>query len=229
MKAAMILLVLLLLPAAVLGHEEVAHEESNDRIAEEIVHFLNVPKYWLLAPIAIISACIAAIIYGETLSENKRIIIFSVIAISTVSATAFLVGQTIYMSMTSWSNGIVHWHADFELWICGEKQTLPDPAGLANRVGTQDVHHHGDYRIHIEGVIVDMEEATLGHFFDVIEVPFSNSQLMEKKNGDFCPDGNPGIVRMYVNGKDYIGDYRDYVIAPYSNVPPGDFIKIVFG
>ena len=37
-----------------------------------------------------------------------------------------------------------------------------------------------------------------------------------------------GGMKMFVNEKLYESDYRDYVIAPYSDVPPGDSIKIVF-
>jgi hypothetical protein len=33
---------------------------------------------------------------------------------------------------------------------------------------------------------------------------------------------------MFINGKLHEGDYRGYVISPYSQVPPGDFIRIVF-
>ncbi len=224
MNRAVILAVILLIVPGAVAHEE----EPHLNFYQSLAHYLNVPEILLLSPLVIAGSIVAAVAYGNRLDESKKTIIFAIIVIVSILTTAFLVGQTIALSTTSWSKGLVHWHADFEIWTCGEKQTLPEPTGLWSRVGTGDLHHHGDYRMHVEGVIKEREDATLGKFFDTIDVPFGNDMLMGMMNGDMCPSGGQGTVKMYVNGDLYQGDYRDYVIAPYSNVPPGDYIKIVF-
>ncbi len=195
---------------------------------ENFLNQFNTTTVIALSIVAILSCTIMLLTYKDTLTENQKRIIFGIIAVVAIISTGYLVGNTIYLTLTSWSKGLVHWHADFEIWICGEKVVLPDPTGLANRVGTEEIHHHGDYRIHLEGVMKERDDATLGNFFDAIDVPFSNEKIMNMNNGYYCPDGKKGSVKMFVNGKLYAGDYRDYVIAPYSQVPPGDFIKIVF-
>ncbi len=206
-----------------------AHEEEIHKTrAESVFHQFNTTTVIALTIVAILACTIMLLTYNEGLDENQKKIIFGIIVIAAVVSTGYLVGNTVYMSLTSWSKGLIHWHADFEIWICGEKIVLPDPTGIANRVGTAEVHHHGDYRIHLEGVVKEREDATLGHFFDAIGVAFSNEKILNIDNGNYCPDGKKGNVKMFVNGKLYEGNYRDYVIAPYSQVPPGDFIKIVF-
>lgn len=206
------------------AHEEEIHETA----AENFFHQFNTTTVLALSVVAILSGTIMIITYRDRLDENQKKILFGIIVAGAILSTGYLVGSTVYTAMTSWSKGLVHWHADFEIWICGEKVVLSGPTGITNRIGTPTLHHHGDYRIHIEGIIKEREEATLGHFFDVINVPFGNNRILNMKNGDFCPDGKQGRVKMFVNDELYEGDYRNYIISPYSDVPPGDFIKIVF-
>ena len=207
-----------------------AHEEEMHKTATEgFFHQFSATTVISLSVVAIIACVIMLLAYRNTLNANQKKLIFGIIALAAIATTGYLTGNTVYLTLTSWSNGIIHWHADFEIHICGEKFVLPNPTGIANRVGTETVHHHGDYRIHLEGVMKEREDAALGKFFDAINVTFSNERIMSMDNGDYCPDGKKGAVKMFVNGELYSGDYRDYVIAPYADVPPGDFIKIVFG
>jgi len=219
------LFLLSLLSSVAYAHEEEVHEA----ITESLFHQFDTTTVIALSIVGILACTIMLLTYKDTLGENQKRIIFGIIVVLAIASTGYLVGNTVYMSLTSWSKGLIHWHADFEIRICGEKIVLPEPTGIANRVGTEDVHHHGDYRIHLEGIMKEREDATLGHFFDAIDVSFSNGKILNMDNGDYCPDGKKGSVRMFVNGNLYDKNYRDYVIAPYSQVPPGDFIKIVFG
>lgn len=208
----------------VYGHEGELHETA----AENVFHQFNTTTVIVLSAVAILACTIMLLSYKDSLIESQKKIIFGIIVFTAIGSTGYLIGNTIYLNVVSWSNGLIHWHADFEIWLCGQKVVLPEPTGLTNRIGTATVHHHGDYRIHLEGVIKDREEATLGHFFDVINVPFSNERILNMENGDYCPDGRRGSVKMFINGELYEGDYSDYVIAPFVDVPPGDLIKIVF-
>src|SRR3989344_8101467 len=99
-------------------------------------------------------------------NQQKKIVYWSFVAL-TVAITLVIAGNVIYNNFTSWSRGPVHWHADFSISICGQGIVLPESSGfLSNRVGTSESHHHGDMRIHIEGVVKEMQTATLGFFFD---------------------------------------------------------------
>jgi hypothetical protein len=218
------LIVLSLLAQVAFSHEGEVHKTTT----ENFFHQVDTTTVIALSIVVILACASVLLNYGNILSESYKKGVFITIAIFAVLSTGYLVGNTIYMAVTSWSVGLIHWHADFEIWICGREIVLPEPTGLTNRVGMADVHHHGDYRIHLEGVFREREDATLGVFFDAINVPFSNEKIMDFNNGDYCPDGGRGIVRMFVNDKLYSGDYRDYVISPYSQVPPGDSIRIVF-
>lgn len=202
--------------------------ELHETASESLTHQFSSTTVLALTVVVILASTTMLLTYKDSLKESQKRIIFGIIVVSAVVSTGYLVGNTVYMSLTSWSKGLVHWHADFEIWICGQKVVLPEPTGLANRIGTEEIHHHGDYRIHLEGVMKEREDATLGNFFDAIDVPFSNEKILNVGNGDYCPDGKKGSVEMSVNDKLYTGNYRDYIISPYSQVPPGDFIKIVF-
>ena len=131
-----------------------------------------------------------------------------------------------------YTSGDVHWHALIDITICGEHRDLPtaeESAKLAHGqpyLGSSLMHSHDDNTIHIEGLVRKKEDITLGKFFDSIEMPFGEAQILDYKNNDRCPNGKPGIWQMYVNDKPR-DDFRDYVIA--STSPAGkQVIKFVF-
>lgn len=102
----------------------------------------------------------------------------------------------------------VHWHALVDIAICGQKRDLPK--GASGEIGTPLLHSHNDNTIHVEGRVVRPEDIMLGKFFDVIGVPFDKDRIMEKKNDDVCPNGQPGTVKMFVNNVPS-NDFRDFV------------------
>ncbi|MBI2028027.1 MAG: hypothetical protein HYT07_00320 [Candidatus Levybacteria bacterium] len=173
----------------------------------------------------------------------KKILFFSIVAI-VISVTLFLMGSTIYLNTVSLSKGPVHYHADFEIWNCGEEIELEDPEGLENKVGTSTLHEHNDSRIHLEGVVVDNLSASLGNFFEELGGYITpNSLSIRTHNGPLtlksnymCQNGAIGQLQVFVyktqNGIFYqekIDDPANYVISPHTNVPPGDCIIIEFG
>ncbi len=125
----------------------------------------------------------------------------------------------------------VHWHAYVDMSICGEHKDLPKSEGGDTVHGKQFkgihlLHTHDDNIIHIEGLIQKKEDIALGRFFDVIEMPFDKDKIMDKKNGDLCPDGRPGILKMYVNDQPRT-DFRDYVPFAAQDARK-QIIKLVF-
>ena len=178
--------------------------------------------------------------FGNTVKK----ILFAGIIIPTVLATVYMVGSTLYLNFTSSSGGPVHWHADIEVWDCGNKLDFTDPQGFSNKIGTTTFHEHNDGRIHVEGVVTNEEEAELGKFFgfiggrltaDEMRVP-TNDGVIVRHNGDLCDDGDESVLQVFVyktQGNTFsqmkLDDPASYTLSPESTVPPGDCIIIEFG
>lgn len=206
-------------------------------------------------------AIVALIIIGALVRDRLpklKLPIFASITTITLVVTTILIASTIFLNTNSSSKGPVHWHADFEIWACGQQLELRDPTGfLSNKIGTSTYHEHNDKRIHLEGVVVTPHDASLGKFFRVIGgeitdrsllVPLNDDQTTYFENGRACPDGTPlagqtGQVQVYAYraldnkstaGKslyrqEKVSDPANFIIHDDSNVPPGDCIIIDFG
>ena len=150
-------------------------------------------------------------------------------------SSLYLGGNTIYENIASETGGPVHWHADYQVIVCGEEKELIDPEGITNRIGTAEIHEHNDNRIHIEGTLKKIEEASLENYFASIGGELELNHLIYQaedgtinvENGDACSNGKPGILKVFVNGK-RIDNSPEYIIYPNSRVPPGDCIIILF-
>ncbi len=264
--AAALALMLVLGALAAYAHEEgpeaaeaaTAHEEENDGAASPartadlaltLKHraFLGIV---VMGTLALILVLIAMALDGDTgvhhASERLKWALFLGIIIPVLLATAYSAGTTIYLNTISESNGPVHWHADFEVWSCGEQLELEDPTGMSNRVGTTLFHEHNDNRIHVEGVVVGVADVSLHHFFETVggelrdgmfRVPTHGGDVTAL-DGQLC-NGRPGKVQVFVykvTNPDERGswdvrqrkvqDFEDYVLAPYGQVPPGDCIIV---
>ena len=168
--------------------------------------------------------------------------LFGAIVTIVLGITGYLIWSTISTNIKSKTGGPVHWHADFEIWNCGEKIDIIDPKGWDNKVGTPLFHEHSDGRIHVEGPVMDYSEISLGQFFRVIggELASSslstpvNNGLVIMENGTKC-GGETGEVQVLVyktEGKTFfqekLVDPASYILSPHSKVPPGDCIIIEF-
>jgi len=213
-----------------------AHGEGIKKTPWQQLGIPNPNQMVILAGIIIAAAIIVGLIFRDKLKENQKKVIFLVIAIPAILGTLYLAGTTVYLNQKSWSRGPVHWHADFEIWVCGEQVDLTDPKGLRNYVGESDVHEHGDNRIHIEGVMFEKEDATLKEFFEALGGEFSRDVLRVPtehdykawSNGEMC-NGQPAEWHTFVNEKlRESKEAPEYVISPWQTVPPGDTIKFVF-
>lgn len=112
-------------------------------------------------------------------SEGVKRLIFYSSATVIVAVTFLLVGLTVYLNSVSLTKGPVHWHADFEIWACGEKLDLVNPKGFSNKIGTPLLHEHNDGRIHVEGVVLNEDDITLARFFEVIGGQFNKYRLAD--------------------------------------------------
>ena len=231
------------------SHEvDIPHEETADETADETYQpYISVDEsFWpyigLIDPVIVLIAAsfissIAALVgfmVRSHASEKTKKLLFASIAVPVVIATIYLSASTVYLNIISVTDGPVHWHADYEVWACGESYELVDPRGFENRTGPTALHEHNDNRIHVEGLLLDLKQASVSEFFRAVGgdltkekliIP-TNDGLKEWKNGDLC-NGIPGEWHVFVNGiKDE--EYPAHILAPFSTVPPGDKIKFVF-
>lgn len=236
---------LFLLVSSVFANDADAHEEVQEvvtRTLEDVIR-ANSIKVVVIASILILVSVALTILFKH-LGEGLKKFLFAGIVIPTLVASLFMIGSTLYLNFSSSTGGPVHWHADIEVWGCGTKLDFVDPEGLSNKVGTATFHEHNDGRMHVEGVVTNPEEASLGKFFgfiggrltsDEMRVP-TNSGLTVRHNGDLCPDGNEGTLQVFVYqtknnlfSQQKLAAPASYILSPESSVPPGDCIIVEFG
>lgn len=226
-----------MLSSAVLAHDDVDEGVKLKSRAMSVI---------IISSILVTALVILAIISKQKLRNHKKML-FSLMLIPIIVATIYTAGTTIYLNHISVTSGPVHWHADFEIWNCGEKLDVLDPHGLSNRIGTPVFHHHNDLRMHVEGVVLDLADVTLKHFFEVLRgnldeislTVLTDKGLVRMQEGDLC-HGSAGKVQIFVyettnpeEQENWIYAQRKiddifYVLSPYSQVPPGDCIIIEF-
>lgn len=195
--------------------------------------------------ISLLATLVVLVLIGVTvLTRTRSGLIFGLIVATVLATSGFLIGSTIYLNTVSSSGGPVHWHADFEVWNCGQQLELQDPLGfLSNKIGTATLHEHNDKRVHLEGVVVQPHDASLGKFFEVIGGSITDTSMIlpvndgvaTVANGDVCA-GRPGQLQVFAYQTTTDGYYTvrklsdpaGFIIAPQSNVPPGDCIIIEF-
>ena len=174
------------------------------------------------------------LLFHKKMNEMAKKIVYYLVAAVAVLVTAYLVVTTLHLNSISLTKGPVHWHADFEIWACDKEILIKEPEGLSNKQGVDLMHAHNDQRIHVEGVILDKKQASLGAFFYAIGGSLSNdgfivptdTELVSYHDGDHCNE-KAGKLYVFVNGQ-LISDSARYEISQYEKVPPGDRIKFVF-
>lgn len=234
-------LLIMIIISSVLAHEEV-EQDHGLALKQQAAQALFVAGIFIFILILI------AIIADHKRTEHTKWILFLAIVIPALAATGYVALTTIYINQISATQGPVHWHADFEIWNCGEKIELKDPRGLSNRIGTPIFHEHNDNRIHLEGVPINLEDFALHHFIEVVggvmteerlSIP-TNTGMIARDIGDNC-NGKPGKIQLFVYevvNPEEKGNWQyqqrkiipptDYLLQPYSAVPPGSCIIIEF-
>lgn len=241
--------------AVLAGAHEGEEDEQYNHAGQNLIYYKarTLSTKLLITATIIIAAFVAYALAKDhhALTNKEKKILFAGIAVPAILATVVLAYATVYLNVTSQTKGPVHWHADYEIWKCGEKLDLKNPEGFTNRIGTPVFHEHGDARIHVEGVLIDKNDANLERFFNVtggllaqkkMRVP-TDTELVEAVNGEPCGGANePGKLQVFLlqvtnpdQSKQWVYEQKkldhfdDYVLAPYSYVPPGDCIIIEFG
>ncbi|MBL7055516.1 multicopper oxidase domain-containing protein [Candidatus Woesearchaeota archaeon] len=209
------------------GHVEVQEESMAEVLKSKSVAYVIVTSIFILA-------LVLFSIFLKKRSESLNWILFLGIALPVIFATVYLAGSTIYLNTTSVTKGPVHWHADYQIFACGERLQLVDPEGISNKIGSSVMHEHNDDRMHVEGVVMDLEDVNLGNYFEIAGGHLEKNLIMLPTNegqkaygeGDLCK-GQESNLKVYVNGKK-IENPEKYVPSPEQNVPPGDCILFEF-
>jgi hypothetical protein len=242
-KKLFVIVLFILCATTVLAHED-AHinetavpEVSIDSLKDMALDGI------IIASVFVSIVTIIAIVFRKKTSDKGKWVLFLLIVIPTVVVTLFSAGSTFYINHVSVTGGPVHWHADFEIWDCGETVNLIDPTGLINRIGNPVLHEHNDFRIHVEGTVIKEDDVSLPEFFSVIGGSLDEVLRVPTEKGDVTV-GNKcdGELQIFVYSVDAIENHAnwkytqrklanvdDYVMTPHSNVPPGDCIIIEYG
>ncbi|MFB6244926.1 MAG: hypothetical protein ABEJ03_01110 [Candidatus Nanohaloarchaea archaeon] len=122
----------------------------------------------------------------------------------------FLAAQTIDNTrpVTNSSIGVgepVHWHASYQISVCGENRI---PQG-----GPMLAHTHGETRFHLEGVRQNKEQATLDWVLDSLGTEFSENSIYGKTS---C-NGEPANLTVKANGET-LENPEDYIIRDGDNI-----------
>jgi hypothetical protein len=182
----------------------------------------------LVATVALIVLVALSVLFVKK-KPKLKLPLFLGILITVLSTTAIITGGTIYLNLNSYVGGPVHWHADTEIWACGNELEMRDPTGfLSNKIGTPTLHEHNDKRIHLEGVPITAQDASLGKFMNVIGgqvtddtliVPLNdNDELYENGVGEEDGDGSgaqaPEQIQPYIK-TDAKGKVAKFISGEY--------------
>lgn len=175
---------------------------------EATVNELSINSILIASLVLVVLLVIASQVIKEKKHEKLKMPLFIAIAATIILPSLLLMGSTVYVNTISESGGPVHWHTDFEFWVCGEEIELRNPTGfLSNKIGTSTYHEHDDKRIHLEGVVVEKDyDASFEKFMDVTDGEITTTNLTiatedtifeNDIDGDTAA-GNEEVVRSYL-------------------------------
>jgi hypothetical protein len=112
---------------------------------------------------------------------------------------------------------VMHIHQHLDIFINGQAVPVPKDIGINEAAGwLSQIHAHDNVGvIHVESPYV--ATFTLGQFFDLWGVKFAQDTI-----GGYVVD-DTNLLRMYVNGELYTGDYRTFELGERQQ------ITIVYG
>ncbi|HLP79494.1 MAG TPA: hypothetical protein VK158_02585 [Acidobacteriota bacterium] len=220
-----------MLLASLLSMVSVSAAESSGAA----VDWVDPVTYISLALFIVAFVLTIVIVKKHPIKEKNKKYVFMLIAVPIMLSTLYMAGHTVYENVHSLTKGPIHWHADYQVWVCGERLDLVNPKFPSNKIGSPLFHEHNDDRIHVEGTVNSYEDIDFESFFSVIGGKLTNTELryitntevVEKTNGDAC-NGVPSQLAIYVNGA-RIADVTKYMYAHETLVPPGDCVIVEFG
>ncbi len=187
------------------------------RLIQHVPLFIGVGTALLIGNTAV------ALWAEDRLADQGKRLLMTVFLLAILVPTVYTVTAYIHENQTSWSEGEVHYHADFEVIVDGERHALIDPGAfcersseaaymcrLNDRVGITEYHEHNDQRIHLEGTFKYREEATLSAFFEAFGGELSSTEIRYPTNGDWINRTETGNRTLKVLVERGAGGSRDW-------------------
>jgi len=92
----------------------------------------------------------------------------------------------------------IHWHADYDLSVCGENRIIQG--------GPLEAHTHGSSTLHMEGLRETREQATLDWIIDQLGGELEENSVL----GQTQCNGDPANLTVKVNGNE-VEDHLEYI------------------
>ena len=107
---------------------------------------------------------------------------------------------------------VLHIHQHLDIFIHGQTVAVPPDIGISNAEGfISQIHVHDTTGvIHVESPTV--QTFTLGQFFDIWGVKFTNDCI-----GAYCTTATSTLT-VYTNGEVYQGNFRDLELTPHLEI-----------
>lgn len=115
-----------------------------------------------------------------------------------------------------------HWHTQFDVKICDETKLLAYETGdlvkLHTHVETDKVHWHGLLPVDPKTKeTTDYSDLQLRNVFAQLKVPITENEVYGYKNGDTCPNGRKGELKVSVNDQEQ-KDFMNYTLKNHDKV-----------
>jgi hypothetical protein len=168
--------------------------------ADPIQYVIPAMKYGALA---IIFLAGVSIYYEDELNNLEKRLLMNGFFLAILVPSFLAAGAFLHDSQTTWSNGEIHWHADFEVLVENdqgaiEELDLVDPAKFCedtshessymckinDRTGSTEYHEHNDDRIHLEGSFKTRRDASLAAFFEQFKGELTSRKMVFPTNDE---------------------------------------------
>lgn len=115
-----------------------------------------------------------------------------------------------------------HRHFHFDINVCGEKRILSYETGDLQKahthVETGKIHWHGLLPVDPETQeVTDYSQLELRNMFAELKIPASESSIYNYKNGDKCPSGETGELKVFINGEEK-QNFLDYIVKDKDKI-----------
>lgn len=115
-----------------------------------------------------------------------------------------------------------HWHAHADIKVCDQVRVLPYETGdlekFHTHVETNKFHWHGLLPVNpATREITDYSQMKMSNLFSELKVPISSDGIYTFKNGDTCPDGRVGNLKVSVNGAEQ-KDFLNYILKDDDHI-----------
>lgn len=120
-----------------------------------------------------------------------------------------------------------HVHADIKFDLCGNNINLQLEKGPLEGPHTHKernmIHFHERLPYDLAtGKLLEVAPLRLGAFMNAMDMRFNERCIAEYCNGDLCPDGKAGTVRMFVNKQpntefdQYVWNDKDEILITFN-------------